>query len=372
MLKKIYIDGFRHFKNFSFEPQEKVSLLTGLNGTGKTAILELLYRLQKFLVSGWPVTSLCQAQDIPRWTINENDDHSVILALEIQKDSVLFDYEIEIRYHFRTSSCRVEREILKMDDKTIFSSTQGKALVFHAPDAAEPLNFGLSYPVDWSFTGLKLSARDNSKMAFFVNTVRQNLYAISINPFSIPSSHQEQEAILNMDGSNFSAWYASLLDGQITSVAGTFIEIAAFIPGFKQFVFEKEGKSKELVADIVIGPSQAYRLPFENLSHGQKVLCILHLLIRACPENSTILIDEFENFLSPVELQPLYDAAQDAFEEKNTQFIFVSHHQKTLNWFQDSAFVLKFSGSPAFVRIETFPAESDISIGEYLMTGLDV
>lgn len=361
MLKKIYIDGFRHFKNFSFEPYEQATLLSGLNGTGKTTIVELVARLQLFLVKGMPVSSLCTPHDIPRWEAVGYGNYSTTLGMEIVKHQISFEYEIEIKHNFRESFCRVAHEILKIDGEIIFSSKEGKATV-KSDD-----NRTFEYPVDWSLTGLTLAARNNSKIHNFLNLIKKNIYTVSINPFSISSFHKEEESILHWDGSNFSAWYAHLLDGEISAVASAFSEIAAFVPGFKQLVFEKEGKSKELVADISLSDSQAYRLSFENLSHGQKVLCILHLLIRVCPENSTILIDEFENFLAPVELQPLYDAAQDAFEEKNTQFIFVSHHQKTLNWFHDSAFILKFSGSPAFVRMEKFPSEAGLSIGEYLM-----
>lgn len=360
MLKKIYIDGFRHFRNFEFGPYAHMTLLGGLNGTGKTTLVELIHRLQMFLVKGFPVTDLVAPEDIPCWDKAEGGKSSTTLGMEIEKENISFAYEIEVKHPFKDAVCRVARESLKINGSPVFFSKEGNASIISDDHRT------VDYPVNWSLTGLAISERNNSEIRHFLDVIRQNLYAVSINPFSIPSSHQEQASILNLDGSNFSAWYDFLLDGQIASIANTFKEISAFVPGFKQFVFEKEGKSKTLVADIFISKTQAYRLPFESLSHGQKVLCILHLLIRTCPQDSTILIDEFENFLSPVELQPLYDAAQDAFEEKNTQFIFISHHPKTLNWFHDAAFVLRFSGHPAFVRIEAFPSEKGVSMADYM------
>lgn len=366
MLKKIYIDSFRHFKNFTLDPHQQTTLLSGLNGTGKTTIIEIISRLQLFLVNALPVTSLCQPKDIPKWEVRDYGSSSSTLGFDIEVNGAIFSYEIEIKHNFKESICRVEKEILKIDNRSIFSGISGNA------EVATDDNRQLNYPVDWNFTGLTLAERNSSKIRKFRELVRENIFPVSINPFAMSSTHQEHESVLNLDGSNFSAWYDYLGDNQLPVIANTFNEIKSFVPGFKQFVFDKSGKSRELVADIFISKTQAYRLPFEDLSHGQKILCLLHLLIRICPENATILIDEFENFLSPIELQPLYDAAQDAFEEKNVQFIFVSHHQKTMNWFQDSAMILSFSGNPSFVRIEKFSHDdSCISVVECLAAKLE-
>jgi predicted ATPase len=366
MLTNIYIDGFRHFKNFDLKPHQQATLLSGLNGTGKTTIVEVVNRLQLFLADSLPVTSLCNPADIPKWELKEYGSSSSTLGIDLEVGGKSYSYEVEVKHNFKNSMCRVDREILKIGDTRIFSSAGGNA------DVVSDDNRKFNFPVDWTFTGLIVAERKNSKIREFIQVIKDSIFSVSINPFAISSSHQEHEQILNLDGSNFSAWYDYLLDKQIAVIVKIFSEISSFIPGFKQFIFDKEGKSKEIVADISISKTQSYRLPFENLSHGQKVLCLLHLLIRVCPENSTILIDEFENFLSPVELQPLYDAAQDAFEERNIQFIFVSHHHKTMNWFQDSAIILSFSGNSSFVRVENFSPNNGISIAEYLMAESDI
>ena len=360
MLKSIYIDGFRHFKNFSLELNSQTTLLSGLNGTGKTSIVEIVNRLQLFLVNSLPVDSLCRTMDVPVWENKEWGHFSTTMGLDLGFGASTYSYAVEVRHNFKESICRVEKETLSVDGSKIFSNVSGNA------EVVSDDNRSFSYPVDWTFTGLLVAGRNSSKIREFISLIRKSLYAVSLNPFAISSGHQEQDPLINLDGSNFSAWYDYLLGKQIAVVAGAFTELASFIPGFKQFIIEREGKSKELIADIFMGKSVAYRLPFENLSHGQKILCLLHLLVRICPEDSTVLIDEFENFLSPVELQPLYDAAEDAFEERNVQFLFVSHHHKTMNWFQGSAVILSFSGNPAFVRIEKFAPENGLSIAEHL------
>jgi predicted ATPase len=366
MLNKIYIDGFRHFKNFTLEPYQQTTLLSGLNGTGKTTIIEAISRLQLFLVNSLPVTDLCQQNDIPKWEDKGIGVFSTTLGFTIDINKITYIYEVEIRHNLRDSIRRVQKESLKIDNSSAFLSNEGNATMI--TDDGKTMN----YPVDWTFTGLVVAQRNSSKIRQFLTIIRNNIFAASINPFAISSTHQEQESILKIDGSNFSAWFDYLLDKQFLAIANTLQEINSFIPGFRQFRFDQNGKNKELYVDISINPVQNYRLTFDSLSHGQKILCLLHLLIKICPESSTILIDEFENFLAPVELQPLYDAAQDAFEENGIQFIFVSHHHRTMNWFQDSAVILSFSGTPAFVRVEDFSTNDGLSIDEHLMAQLDV
>ena len=44
-VKKLYIDSFKGFKNFSMELNENITVLVGENGTGKTTILEIIYNI---------------------------------------------------------------------------------------------------------------------------------------------------------------------------------------------------------------------------------------------------------------------------------------------------------------------------------------
>lgn len=361
ILKKIYIDGFRHFKNFKVEPYPQSTLLCGLNGTGKTTVIEVIHRLQTFFVNASSVTLLCKKSDIPRWEMKEYGSFSCIIGIDVEINDAVYAYEIVLKHNLRDNLCRVDKESLKVDAKPLFSIKAGNATV--TTDDHRQLEF----PVDWDNSGITLAGRLNSQIRIFLAYMKRNIVALSINPFSDFSETHENGNVLKFDASNFSAWYEKMLDENIAGIASSFDKIKPFIKGFTQFSFSLSGDIKRLTVDIQNPSSEKYRLTFNELSHGQKILCILHLIFHICPENSTILIDEFENFLSPVELQPLYDLIQDMFEEKNTQFIFVSHHQKTLNWFRDSAMVFSLSEDSTFVRVDKFPESNNLSIEEYLL-----
>ena len=51
MISRIYIDNYKCFTNFEYHPGN-LQLLLGGNGTGKTAVFEVLELLGSFLVEG--------------------------------------------------------------------------------------------------------------------------------------------------------------------------------------------------------------------------------------------------------------------------------------------------------------------------------
>ncbi len=361
MLKKIYIDGFRNFKNFILEPNFPHTLLCGLNGTGKTTVIEVLSRLQTFLINSKPIADLYDADSIPRWEEKEIGHFMSTLGFSLEIEKVPYDYEITVNYNFKEGLCRVEKESLRVNGNAIFSSNTGEATV--VSDDAKPSTF----PIDWGLTGLQLASRRNSKIRTFLVYVENNIFALSINPFLEFSESNSTKNFLGLECENFSEWYEKISSENIADVANSFQHIKPFVRGFKQFKYKQYGVKKELFVDIHKKDIAPYELHFNELSHGQKILCILYLVLSVCPKDSIVFVDEFENFLSPIELQPLYDLIQDIFEDKNIQTIIVSHHHKTLEWFKDTAFILYSSHDNSFVKIEKFSNSSDISIDEYLL-----
>lgn len=73
MLKRVYIDNFRSFVNFEL-PLAQQQLILGLNGTGKSTLLEVLQAI-KGLISGeqnpdifFPATTLTRWQTLSKQT----------------------------------------------------------------------------------------------------------------------------------------------------------------------------------------------------------------------------------------------------------------------------------------------------------------
>lgn len=124
-----------------------------------------------------------------------------------------------------------------------------------------------------------------------------------------------------------------------------------FLPNCKRTFIAKE-TGEFTIEEEIEGDSKGFEIKFSELSMGQKKLCIYYALFRMLPEGSTFLFDEFENHLSPVELQPLYDMMQEQQDTKGFQIVLVSHHHKTINWYHDSALVFSLSGKPAHIKVD--------------------
>lgn len=369
MIKSIRIDGFRHFENFTLNFHYPYTLLCGLNGTGKTAVIEILSRLQQFILNKILVNIVCQAPDIPAWKGLESGLCISEFCFEIKTGEVNYSYSLQIVTNLKTYQSHIEREVLLVNNQSIFENSNGHATL-HSDDGQTH-----KYPTPLELTGLTLAAQSSNKIRAFLQTVKGGIFSLSINahhkniPFlSFPQNNstihlqEDIEPILNFDASNFFAWYSFLLKKETSVIAEAFKEIVNFIPGFKQFILRSDGAARDILADI--SAAKKYQLLFDSLSHGQKVLSILHLVVRVAPENAIIAIDELENFLAPTELQPLYNAFQDAYEEKNIQFILISHHPQTLNWFAKYAIVLSIKGNPP--RLEASDYNEDMSIVEFL------
>ncbi len=385
MITKIRIRNFRHFEDVTFTPYESTSLLCGLNGTGKSSIVELMYRVQKLLVSGTPIESVFKDVDIPKWQKTNITDSCTALG-----QSIFFGdgYSDPLSYH-NTTSASVFHITLELD-KNIFEyylsfcsqDTQSECLSLAILEtltcndnvllrnisgdiSIEDGNNEKPFKTDATISAIRLTAKYNSLIQLFLNYIT-SILSVSINPMNMDSSYHKHNPFLDFSGQNFPSWYAYHASKSPSKIASAFKEYKAFIYGFVEISYNGTQTPVPLYANIKLSHDKNYELPFEALSHGQKVLCVLHTIIKVVPENSTVLIDEFENYLSPSELVPLFSAMQDAYEERNIHFILVSHHPKTLNWYKNSAFILSFSHEKATVILEPFDAEKYGEIDEYL------
>lgn len=359
MISEIYIDGFRLFSGFRLNLKDGATLLCGLNGTGKSSVVEMVHRLKMFIGFGETVDRLCPQDDIPVWEKQPQGAFTTRLGLKLEIMGKIFSYEVEILHNLRDKLSRVEKEILSVKDEIIYKSEQGKVKIFRSDERQG------EFPVAWNTSGLHLLDLVNKNASLFIKYIRENIFTVCPNPARMDSFNSGREKTPDYDGQNFSAWYAWIESNHLRQAVEAMEDIARIFPGFKQFAFVEHGASRELVGKIG-DMEHEYPISFGQFSQGQKVLALFYMLVRTCPPNSTIMIDEMENHVSIVELQPLYDLANTASEERNIQFVFVSHNPKTINWYQTEAILLSASGFPATISIEQYNPNPDMTIEDRL------
>lgn len=359
MISEIYIDGFRLFRDFRLNLKNGATLLCGLNGTGKSSVVETIHRLKMFIGFGATVDCLCPQSDIPVWDQQPQGAFTTRMEFKLDIAEKFFNYEIEIRHNLRDKLSRVEKECLSLNGENLYKSWQGKVRIFRSTEKQG------QFPVAWNTSGLHLLDLSNDDASLFIKYIRENIFTVCPNPSRMDSYNSGREKNLDYDCKNFSGWYAWIESNRLRQAVEAMEDIAGVFPGFKQFAFVEHGTSKELVGKLG-DMEHDYPLSFSQFSQGQKALALFYMLVRTCPENSTIMVDEMENHVSIIELQPLYDLANMAVEDRNIQFVFVSHNPKTMNWYQTEAIMLSATGFPAEISMEEYEPNPDISLEDRL------
>src|SRR4030067_3806848 len=91
MLTRIYIDNFRCLVNFELR-LDRLNLLLGDNGTGKTTVFDVLRRIQQFVTASAKVSSVFPAQDLTRWQSGRRQR----FALNLQIEQVCYTYSLAV------------------------------------------------------------------------------------------------------------------------------------------------------------------------------------------------------------------------------------------------------------------------------------
>ncbi len=100
--------------------------------------------------------------------------------------------------------------------------------------------------------------------------------------------------------------------------------------------------------------------PFNEFSEGQRALVALYVLLYCgVTEDSTLLIDEPDNFIALSEIQPWLIKLLDRVDEKNGQVILVSHHPELLDQLASHGGALLDRPNNGETRILPFPSTDD-------------
>ena len=85
-------------------------------------------------------------------------------------------------------------------------------------------------------------------------------------------------------------------------------------------------------ADATVAKKRRLEFDFDELSDGQRALIALYtLLLCAVRLESTICIDEPDNFIALAEIQPWLFELSDRIDDEGAQVILVSHHPELIN-----------------------------------------
>lgn len=334
MLKSIYIDNFNSLVNFEMM-FSNLTLLLGINGSGKSTVFEVIKRLQKFLTARENIKDSFPSERVPKW-LNPEQSHLQTFELKLDTDGKIYTYKLVVEHSLREKEPRqrIKLESLQLDDQILLEFNLGEAQLYR-----DDASIGPKYPFDWNFSAVgSIPERgDNTKLTYFKELMNQ---IIVVNPLPIVgltrsvSNSDERTPSYHLE--NYISWYRSLIQESEFSAELT-NTLKAVIDGFSALSLVNVGQvEREMMVRFRDDNKQTVSLRFDELSDGQRMLILLYTLLglTSYPTKNRfcLLIDEPVNFVALREVQPWIQAIDDACSEGKLQVAIISHHSDIINY----------------------------------------
>jgi hypothetical protein len=356
MLSKLYVDNFKCFVNFEFAAQP-VQLVLGLNGAGKSSLLDVLALLRDFVNGDGRTDDLFPADTLTRW----QNRRLQTFEMGVEGNGGHYLYRLEIDHHqIEAQQNRVYRECLTFDGGLLFDFKLGEVQLYR-----DDFSRGPKFKFDWKQSGLGAlgSRQDNRRLAWFRDWL-ENLYVVRMNPFAMHGNTEHERSRPLKDMSDFAAWYLHLipvLQDLPFELKQSLNELWETFEGFR---FDKVGKTASVLRAKFAAPGddtgeKAADYAFDELSEGQRVLIVLYTLLHFASRTPDLFlgIDEAQNYMALAEIQPWLSGLVDAAEEHGFQVLLASHHPELINYLAPDRCVrlVRERGGPT--RVLAFSAE---------------
>jgi predicted ATPase len=333
MLTRIYIDNYRCFVEFEFRPLAK-QLIIGLNGAGKSTLLEVLMLLREFVVVGQKADDLFTAETRTRWQTMPRQT----FKLEVAGNGGTYRYNLHVAPWGSPPRTRVVEETLQFDDKPVFHFETGEVHLYN--DRHE---HKVAYPFDWFRSALATISPgpENTKLTWFKEEWLAGLYCLRIDPRRMSARAEREDTHPANDLANFAAWYRHVAQEQSREISELQGSLREVIDGFDSLSLPATGQNTRILTAKFAarangdGSSSKKRLldiSFDEMSDGQRALVALYTLLHCVVKrDSTICIDEPDNFVALSEIQPWLFGLNDRIDDEGGQVILVSHHPEIIN-----------------------------------------
>lgn len=363
MLTRIHADNFRALVNFELRP-DRLSLLLGENGSGKTSVLDVLGGLRDLMVLGRSTSELF-ANTRTKWETRNVQR----FELDFDQDGGTYRYALEIQHPQESHEQPLIRsEHVSLDGEPLYRFSDGEVHLYYDDQSASPT---FPYRADQSFlTNLEAGrAQRLGRLARFKELIA-GLWIIQPNPFAMELFSRQDSPFLSRSGFNFAAFFDYLNDERPDVRTVLEDRLREAIPGFRHFLFKRIGDAKILLAAFGEGDHKG-ELTLLELSEGQRVLIMLYAAVLGHIHSGSVLcFDEPDNFVSLPEIQPWLQVLRDAIDEKGGQALIISHHPEVMDYLAlESIWRFERPAGPVIARRYEGNGASDLKLSEIVARG---
>jgi len=352
VFERIYIHNYKCLVNFEL-PLGETSLLVGANGTGKTAVLDVVFGLRKLLAGEARVNDpiAFHPTTLTRW----QSDRKQLFEIDLIANGESYRYRLRVEHDRNERQSRVIEESLVSNGDTLFSCDLGEVKLYR-DDGSE----GPTYGADWSESALARVAAQpfNTRLTNFMEIMKSTVVC-SIRPALLGTESQRESEYLGRHAENFVDWYRHAVQENPASVRNHVEALRPVVEGFHDVHLQQAGlDQRALMLDFHADGAaldvdlKRFKLRFGELSDGQRALVVLYAMLhlRDPVVEGVMFLDEPYNFVALAEIQPWIMALVDMCQEKAVQAVICSHHPELIDYLgPDSGLLLRRDSSAVSV-----------------------
>ena len=318
VLSRVYVDNYRSLVNFELKLGRE-QLFIGRNGAGKTTLFDAVDAITRFARGESTIDALFPFASKTRWSSLPEQSFELDLGSS-------GSYRLVVRHDPGQSAPRVAHESVSSGSTTLFSCSDGSARLFRDDGSDGP-----QLLADPSRSSLPVIPErpDNRKLTALKRALARVRVASPDPRRMVPVSEREDTAPLR-DLSNLASWYRHLHQEDSARTEGMRDGLRSILDGFYTLDLKTEGASRRLSTRWRSGPdARTIEFMLDELSDGQRVLLGLAMLAAGPDgEETTLLLDEPDNFVALAEVQPLLMSMRLRPE---LQVLVISHHPEVIN-----------------------------------------
>ncbi len=364
MIKELKLTHWKSFSNTTLYI-DPLTVLMGLNASGKSNILDALQFLQRSVISRDIYTAIqgdkysddirggieniaLRGQNTPQLRIllqfDEKTDYEYTLYIQV-KQTETNSYEASIYKE-------ALNEIVDNKSFSLFVTTSGRlqyanmveVSVTHQNKQKKEHEAGTAYAHKWKMSNKEtilkqLSNRTDlsQRLTKAVTTIRQTLENIFVLD-SIPPKMRTYAKIgnyLNSDGSNAAGIIAALPNGKKTEVEAIITKYAKLLPEqeIKRVWVETVGLGSDAMfyCEENFVKDDIQKIDARSLSDGTLRFLAILTAILTRPENSLLVVEEIDNGIHPSRAKLLLEILHTEGSKRNIDILTTTHNSAFLN-----------------------------------------
>jgi energy-coupling factor transporter ATP-binding protein EcfA2 len=348
VIRRLYVHNFRCLESFELPISGHSSvLLIGKNGSGKTTVGLALEILQRIARGTNRVGELVKSKDFA----GGRTGVPMRFEIAVELDGEIYEYAIAFELPEGFKELRVFEERLTVSGVPVYARQIAQVSLAKMSGDGEA-----KFRIDWHLVALPIVQEQSttSPLSIFKRWLARMLILRPI-PLLILGDSNDETLEPKLDLTNFGAWFSALTVHYPAAYSRIDEYLRQVMPDLKDIQNPVVGpESRSLIVQFSNGDGPRLKIPFEDLSDGEKCFMICAVVLAANSAYGPVVCfwDEPDNYLAPSEVGHFVLALRKAFRSGG-QFIATSHNPEAIRSFSDENTLLLYRNShlePTIVR----------------------